>query len=197
MHPKHKFQLYNSHLLSKVSWYLTVADLTKAWVSKNLDNLVNKYFRSWLDLPISGTLSNVFLPRNKCGLNTHHPSIKHAQYQTVIRNSLKSSRSEAISTLWEITATSINIQYDQFKSTEEVLKYFHLQPQNKLKDKLFSQGSFFRNMMELSLPNLNSLRSSAQSSLPTNSFNFSINYIHSSLPTQTILQRWGISSSSD
>ena len=118
LHPKHKLQLYNGYLLSKISWHLTVADHTKTWVSENLDDLVNKYFRSWLDLPISGTLSNVFLPRNKCGLNTHPPSIKHAQCQTVLRNSLKSSRNEATSTLRKNTATSTNIQYDQYKSTK-------------------------------------------------------------------------------
>ena len=52
LHPKYKFQLYNRYLLSKISWQLTVADLTKTCVFEDLDNLVNKYFRSWLDLPI-------------------------------------------------------------------------------------------------------------------------------------------------
>ena len=124
-----------------------------------------------------GTLSNVFLPRNKCGFNTHPPSTKHAQCQTVLSNSLKSSRNEAINSLWKSTAISTNIQFGQYKSTKEVLKYFHLGKENKLKDKLYSQESFFRNMMELSLPNLNSPWSSAQSNLPTNIFNFSIKYI--------------------
>ena len=32
-----------------------------------------------LDLPILGTLRNVFLPRSKCGLSMQPPSIKHAQ----------------------------------------------------------------------------------------------------------------------
>ena len=43
LHPKHKFPLYNCYLLSKISWHLTVADLTKTWVSENFDNLVNRY----------------------------------------------------------------------------------------------------------------------------------------------------------
>ena len=197
LHPRNKCQLYSRYLLSKISWHLTVADLTKTWVSQNFDNLVNKYFRSWLDLPISGTLSNVFLPRSKCGLSIQPPSIKHAQCQIVLRNALKSSRNEAINTLWKTTATSTNIQYDQYKSTKEVLKCFHLLQETKLKDKLFSQGSFFRNMIELSLSSLNSLWSSAQSKLPTNIFNFSVKYINNTLPTQVNLHRWGLSSSSD
>ena len=40
----------------------------------------------WLDIPISGTLSNVFLVHNKFGLNICPPSVKFTQCQTVLRN---------------------------------------------------------------------------------------------------------------
>ena len=33
LHPENKIMLYSRYLLSKVSWYLTVADLTKTWVN--------------------------------------------------------------------------------------------------------------------------------------------------------------------
>ena len=102
-----------------------------------------------------------------------------------------------MNTLWKTTATSTNIQYDQYKSTKEVLKCFHLLQETKLKDKLFSQGSFFRNMIQLSLSSLNSLWSSVQSKLPTNIFNFSVKYINNTLPIQVNLHKWGLSSSSD
>ena len=52
-------------------------------------------------------------------------------------------------------------------------------------------------MSEHSLTTLNSLWSSAQSSLPKNIFNFSIKYINNTLPTKTNLKRWGLSPSSD
>ena len=52
-------------------------------------------------------------------------------------------------------------------------------------------------MSEHSLTTLNSLWSSAHSSLPKNIFNFSIKYINKSLPTKTNLKRWGLSPSSD
>ena len=41
LHPKNKLLLYNSYLLSQVSWHLTVADLSKTWIVKNLDNQVS------------------------------------------------------------------------------------------------------------------------------------------------------------
>ena len=59
LHTRFKVQLYIRYALPKISWHLTVADLTKIWVSKNLDNLIVKYFRSLLDLPILGKLSYV------------------------------------------------------------------------------------------------------------------------------------------
>ena len=43
IHPKNKVLLFQRHVLSKLSWHLTVADLSKTWVCKNLDNKVSKY----------------------------------------------------------------------------------------------------------------------------------------------------------
>ena len=143
LHPRIKLQLYNHYRLPKISWHLTVADLTKSWVSENLDNLVAKYFRSWLDLPISGTLSNIFLSHYKFGLNLHPPSVKYAQCQTILRNLLKSSPNEAMHALWKETSASTNIQYDQYKTTKDVLKSFHSRQEERLRDQLFHTGPFF------------------------------------------------------
>ena len=143
LHPRFKLQLYNRYLLPKISWHLTVADLTKTWVSENLDNLVEKHFRSWLDLPISGTLSNIFLPHKKFGLNLHPPSVKYAQCQTILRNLLKSSPNEAMHALWKETSASTNIQYDQYKTTKDVLKSFHSRQEDRLRSQHFHKGPFF------------------------------------------------------
>ena len=59
IHPKNKLLLYERYILSKLSWHLTVADLGKTWISENLDNIVTKYVRRWLDLPISATISSI------------------------------------------------------------------------------------------------------------------------------------------
>ena len=68
-HLKHKLQLYSQYVLSKLSWHLTVAPLSKVWIVENIDSIVNQYIRKWFDIPISGTLSNVFLNRNEFGRN--------------------------------------------------------------------------------------------------------------------------------
>ena len=197
LHPKNKLLLYNRFLLSKISWHFTVADLSLTWVKENLDSSVNKYLRKWLEIPISGTLSNVFLTSNKFGLNVVPPSIKFIQCQTVLRNALKSSTNDSIKHLWKATSNNKNIQYDVYKSTKDVLKDFHSSQEDKLQNKLTHQGSFFSNVLKYSMPQLNKIWSTAQSNLPKNIFNFTIRYINNTLPTRKNLVKWGISSDSD
>ena len=110
--PKNKLLLYQRYILSKLSWHLTVATLPKPWVIQNLDNVVTRFVRQWLDLPISATLSCIILPNNEFGLNLQLPSVKFIQSQTVLHNSLQYSQHDAITSLWNSTSQSMNVQYD-------------------------------------------------------------------------------------
>ena len=84
LHPKNKLLLYRRYVLSKLAWHFTVATLSKTWVTENIDSIANKYIRRWLEVPISGTLSTVFLTNNKFGLSIYPPSVKFIQCQTVL-----------------------------------------------------------------------------------------------------------------
>ena len=133
LHPKNKILLYSRYVLSKLSWHFTVARIPKTWVVENIDSPMNKCIRKWLEVPISGTLSNVFLTSNKFGLNILPVSVKFIQCQTVLRNALKTSPNDSINELWKSTNNhTLNIQYDSYNSTKEVLKTFHSQQENKL-----------------------------------------------------------------
>ena len=128
LHPKHKILIYSRYVLTKLSWHFTVTSLSKTWVSENIDSIVNSYIRKWLEIPISGTLSNTFLTRNKFDLNICPPSIKFIQCPTVLRRkALKFSPNESIKELWKSTSNSKNFQYDAYKSTKQVLKTFVLE----------------------------------------------------------------------
>ena len=122
LHPKNKLLVYHRYVLSKVSWHFTVADLPKTWVSDNLDNLVSKYIRRWLDLPVSATLTSLVLTKNQFGLNLKLPSVKFTQCQTLSRNILRSSPNVNVQTLWKNTSNGTNLQYDIYRNTKEVLK---------------------------------------------------------------------------
>ena len=173
--------MYQRYLLSKLSWHLTVANLAKTWVIENLDSITIRFIRQWLDLPISATLSGIILPCNQFGLNLQLPSVKFIQCQTVLRNALRSSKSDNIKSLWKSTSCSMNVQYDSYNNTKQVLKAVRQQHTEKLQSQLTSQGFIISFLLEHSMKSLNSLWSSAQSKLPKNIFNFSIRYLSNTL----------------
>ena len=76
LHPKNKLLLNSGYVLSKFSWHFIIADIYKTRIIENIDSMVNGFICKWLYIPISGTLSNVFLDRNKFGLNICPPSVK-------------------------------------------------------------------------------------------------------------------------
>lgn len=197
LHPKNKILMYNRYVLSKISWHFTVSDIGKTWVNENLDNIVSKYIRKWLELPISATLSNVLLPHNKFGLNLILPSTKFLQCQTISRKVLKSSPNDEIKNLWMATSNHKNVQYDKYKNTKDVLNTIRKENEKRLQNHLISQGSFFSNIIKYSTLSLNSIWSSVQNKLPKNIFNFTIRYINNTLPTRKNLLKWGISPTSD
>ena len=84
-HPKTKVMIYHRYVLSKLSWHLTIADLSKTWVIQNLDNVVARYTQHWLELPISSTLSTLILQNSKYAITLILPSAKFIQCQTVFR----------------------------------------------------------------------------------------------------------------
>ena len=96
--PKNKILLYQRYILSKFSWHLTVATLSKTWVIQHLDNIASRFVRQWLSLPISATLSGISLSYNQFGRNLQLPSVKFLQCQTVLRSCLRSSN-DAITSL--------------------------------------------------------------------------------------------------
>ena len=143
LHPRNKILLYSRYLLSKISWDFTITDISQTSICETLNGIATKYIRKCLELPISATLSNVFLPHNKFGLNVILPSTKFIQCQTVSRLALKSSINGNVRELWSITSTNKNIQYDIYSNTKDVLKAFRQKNEQRLQNNLISQGSFF------------------------------------------------------
>ena len=151
LHPKNKLLLYSRFALSKVSWHFTVAYLSKTWVTENFDNLVSKYIRQWLDLPISATLSSIILSKSQYGLNMILPSVKFSQCQTVFRNSLRSSPNDESKSLWKSTNSGMNIQYDVYKNTRDVLKAVRSEHMHRLQTQLQSPGAILSFVLDHSL----------------------------------------------
>ena len=63
LNSKNKILLHKSQILSKLSWDFTISDISVTWVKTNIDMKVLKYFRCWLEIPISGTLDICMLSK--------------------------------------------------------------------------------------------------------------------------------------
>ena len=131
-HPKNKLPLYHRFVRSKISWNLTIADISQIYTVENLDNIVSNYIPSWLELPISATLSNLVLTRSKLGMTLVLPSSKFIQCQTTLRNTLKSFPNIAITNRWKDTSHHTNIQCDQVRNTRDALKAVKSKHENRL-----------------------------------------------------------------
>ena len=75
-HPKYRLLFYHWFVLSKLSWHLIIADLSKTWGIDNLDNIITSYARKWLELPISATISYLILSKSRYDINLLLPSTK-------------------------------------------------------------------------------------------------------------------------
>ena len=139
LHPKDKLLIYQCYILSKLSWHLTVAELNITWVKQNLDNVVNSFIWSWLEIPVSGTLDIVTLPYNKYGLNIHKLSTKFTQCQVTFRLCLRNSINADIRRLYNETSKDINVQYDTYKNTHEVIKNTRLETKDRIENELTTQ----------------------------------------------------------
>jgi len=117
-----KLLLYHRYVLSKISWHITIADLSKTWVIENLDNKVVDYVHMWFELQIIATLSNLIISKSNYDLSPILPSTKFIQCQTIIRNASKSSSNSDITSLWQDSNTFTNIQYDEYRNAKQVLK---------------------------------------------------------------------------
>ena len=107
---------------------------------ENLDNVVLRYVKQWLDLAISATFSSLILKTSRYGINLILPAIKFIECKTIIRNALKSSPNPENKSLWVDTSYCTNLQYDQFQNTKQVLKAVQHEHEDRIKNTFLSQG---------------------------------------------------------
>ena len=91
------------YVFSKLKWRFSVYHLTETWVSENLDNVINPYYRKWLYFPVSGNITHLSLPKNKLGLNIKTLKQIFVECKVSVRQTLKLSRNEEVKTLYQLT----------------------------------------------------------------------------------------------
>ena len=190
LHPKHKVKLYSKYLLSKISWDLTIADLSMTWVKQNLDNICFSYLRKWLEIPINGTLDIITLSKSRFGLDLINVSTKFMQCQNSRRNCLKKSPNHDVRFLYQATAEA-NIQYDTHENSKEVTKAIRSQQIIRISDELEYQGYIVKFMWSYGSEAFKNLWTQIRDILPGNIYNFTVRYLNNTLPTLKNMTMWG------
>ena len=185
LHPKNKLLIYQHYVLSKVSWDLTVANISMTWVKENLENKVSAYVRLWLELPISGTLDIISLTKSKYGLGYVPISSRFTQCQVTFRKALSKSTNKDIQHLFESTSTGPNLQYDQYLSTKDAIMKIRSMKEKRVENELKTQSLVISSIWKYVLPKSTPLWSKMLEKLPRNIYNFTIRYLSNTLPNGT------------
>ena len=116
-------------------------------MKNNIDNIVSRYIKPWLEIPVNGTLNIVTHSKRKFGLGVVLPSTRHIQCQETFRNKLRKSSNHNIRKTHKSTR-NINIQYDKFNSTRETLKHIRSSDVSCLMEKLTTQSVVVKSICE-------------------------------------------------
>ena len=65
----HQIEIIQRYVILKLKWRFSVYNLSETWISENLDSHINRYYRKWLNIPVSGNITHLTLPKSKLVLN--------------------------------------------------------------------------------------------------------------------------------
>ena len=153
-------------------------------MKNNIDNIVSKYIRLWLEIPVNSTLDIITQSKCKFGLGVILPSTKHNQCQVTFRNKLRKSSYHNIREIHKSTG-NINIQYNQFNSTCEALKHIRSSDVSYIMEKLTTQSLVVRSIWEFIDGRFIYQWSNVIGHLPRNIFSFTICYLNNTLANGT------------
>ena len=63
-----KLTFFND-MFSKLRWRFSIYNISETWVAENIDNEINRYYRTWLQIPISSNITDLSLPKKMLGFN--------------------------------------------------------------------------------------------------------------------------------
>ena len=164
-------------------------------MKNNIDNIISRYIRLWLEIPVNGTLNIVTQSKRKFGLGLILPSTKHTQCQVSFRNKLLNSNNENIREIHN-SSSKVNLQYDQFNSTRQALKQIRLSDKRYLINNLSTQSLIISSIWKYADSKFINTWSNVISHLPRNIYNFTIRYLNNTLANGTNAKKWGTTNDS-
>ena len=118
----HQIEIIQRYVISKLKWRFSVFNLSETWISENLDSHINRYYRKWLNIPVSGNITYLTLFKSKLGLSIKTCQQIYVECKLGVRRALKTSLNEDIRNLYKLTSAK-NVNSDsileKINSTEK------------------------------------------------------------------------------
>ena len=105
IHPFSKIHVVQSYVYSKFRWRFSMYPLTRSWIQSNLDSIVSKYIRKWLQIPISGNISHLKLPKLQLRIDFFSASDIYDQCKLTVRRILRTLVNPDIQQLYTKTSS--------------------------------------------------------------------------------------------
>ena len=105
-----KLTFFND-MFSKLRWRFSIYNISETLVAENIDNEINRYYRTWLQIPISSNITDLSLPKKMLGFNIKTAQQIQAQCKLSVCRILKTSQNEEIRTVHNLT-NSKNVKFD-------------------------------------------------------------------------------------
>lgn len=191
LHPRNKLLIYHRYILAKLSWDLTVSDISLTWVKTILDAKVHSFVRNWFEIPISGTLDIASLSIKKLGICLISVSSRFIQCQTTLRNCLKNSKNNDIRKIHKATTIGPKIKYVGLNSTRDVMKEIRSEKEQRVKQVLTTQSLVVKAIWEHSWKHSNIIWHSVLDRLPKNIYSFCLRYMNNTLANGSNILKWG------
>ena len=130
LHLLQKIEIFQLYVFSKRKWRFAIYNLSETWVIQNIDNQFSKFYRKWIQLPVSANITHLSLTNNKLGLNIRTAKQIYNECMITVRRILRCSVNEEARKLYEITTVN-NVNSDSVvnKAESEDL------PNHKVKEK--------------------------------------------------------------
>ena len=104
LHSLQKIKICQRFIFSRLKWQFSIYNLTETWVAETLDNKFSKFYRRWLQIPVSGKISHLSLPRSKLGLEIKTLKQIYNECKVCNRSILKCSLNAEAQKIYELTS---------------------------------------------------------------------------------------------
>ena len=109
--PLNRISIIQTYVFSKRRWNFSIYELTETWVVQNIDNLIGKYVRKWLQLPVSANVEHLSFSLQRLGINFKFAKFVYNKCKLPVRRILSQSNNSEIQRLYKITEND-NIPHD-------------------------------------------------------------------------------------